>query len=65
MSATVTCSLCGRPTTEYCSTLACRACHKSITFEDCVNGTTPEEVAWNKRKAAELAKLDPGKAVRP
>lgn len=48
----VECSLCGKtvPASETCSTLACRACHVSITFEDCVNHTTPEELAWEARK---------------
>ena len=32
----VTCSLCGEKTTEYCSTLACRACHKTESLEDCL-----------------------------
>ena len=48
----VECSLCSKPTSEYCSTLACRACHVSITFEDCVGGTTPEEAAWEAAKKA-------------
>lgn len=32
----VNCSLCGKPTTEYCSTLACRECHKTESLEDCL-----------------------------
>lgn len=50
--APVNCSICGKEVSEYCSTLTCRACHVSITFEDCVNRTTPEELAWKARKAA-------------
>lgn len=33
----VNCPLCGKRTTEYCSTLACRACHKSLTLEKCLD----------------------------
>lgn len=53
---TVQCSLCGKtvPESEVCGTLACRACHVSVTFEDCVNRTTPEELAWEARKRAAL-----------
>lgn len=58
MAEEVTCSICGKRTTEYCSTEACRACHKSITFEDCVNRTTPEELAWNARKFADLNRAE-------
>jgi len=36
----VKCSLCGKTTTHYCSTLACPDCHKSISFEDCIAGKT-------------------------
>ena len=36
----VECSLCGKTTAQYCSTLACPECHKSITFEDCIAGRT-------------------------
>jgi hypothetical protein len=32
----VTCSLCGKKTKEYCSTLACRGCHKAESLEDCL-----------------------------
>jgi len=37
----VNCSLCGELVSieDVCSTLACRACHKSISFEDCLAGT--------------------------
>lgn len=53
----VKCSLCCQevPESETCSTLACRACHVSISFEDCVNKTTPEEVAWEAQKKAALS----------
>lgn len=33
------CSLCGQAADERCGGDACRACHKSLTFEDCVDGT--------------------------
>lgn len=35
------CSLCDTPTKEedLCGDLACRACHKSITFDECVDGS--------------------------
>lgn len=32
----VNCSLCGKETTEFCSTLACRECHKTESLEDCL-----------------------------
>ena len=37
----VTCSICGLRVSrdDVCSTLACRACHKSISFEECVSGS--------------------------
>lgn len=48
----VECSLCGKSVKEedVCSTLACRDCHNSVTFEACVNRTTSEELAWKARK---------------
>lgn len=48
----VECSLCSKmvPISETCSTLACRACHISVTFEDCINHTTPDELAWEAKK---------------
>lgn len=51
---TIECSICHKivPESETCSGMACRACHVSITFEDCVNHTTPEELAWEARKRA-------------
>lgn len=54
--APVECSMCKKMTEEYCSGLTCRACHVSITFEDCVNGTDPETLAWKKQKAEALKK---------
>lgn len=56
----VNCSICGKsvPVSETCRTLACRACHKSITFEDCVAGTTPDDLAWKARKEAEISKYE-------
>lgn len=50
----VECSLCHKPTTEYCSTLACRDCHVSVSFEACVNRTTPMDLAWKAQKEAAL-----------
>lgn len=37
---TVTCSICGEtvPESETSSTLACRACHKTLTLEECRAG---------------------------
>ena len=34
----VECSICSAhvPSTETCSTLACRACHKSLSLEECI-----------------------------
>lgn len=40
----VACSLCGKPTREYCSTMACRACHKTESLEDCLAGAQAEEI---------------------
>lgn len=38
--ATVSCSLCGKTVFEsdVCSTLACRACHVTLTLEECLAG---------------------------
>jgi hypothetical protein len=49
----VACSICGKkvPESAVCSTQACRACHVSISFKDCINHTTPEELAWKARKS--------------
>ena len=33
------CNLCHRPVDERCNDDVCRACHKSLSFEDCVDGT--------------------------
>jgi hypothetical protein len=35
------CELCGKPTPDedLCGDLACRACHKSLSFEECVDGS--------------------------
>lgn len=49
-SPQVKCSICGKLALEYCSALTCRACHISISFEDCLNKTTPEEKAWEALK---------------
>lgn len=59
----VQCSICGKMVleSETCSTLACRACHVSITFEDCVNRTTPEELQWEARKRAVLGSKEGSK----
>lgn len=35
------CSLCDKHADERCNDDACRPCHKSLSFEDCVSGT------WN------------------
>ena len=53
---TVECELCGEtvPESDVCNDLACRACHVSVTFEDCCNGTTPDELAWEAKKKAML-----------
>ena len=36
MREPVKCSICGKQTVEYCSTLACRSCHKTESLEDCL-----------------------------
>lgn len=33
-----TCLICGTETDEVCPDGNCRACHKSLTFEDCCSG---------------------------
>jgi hypothetical protein len=33
-----TCNSCGRESEEVCQDGYCRACHKSLTFEDCCSG---------------------------
>lgn len=35
----MTCLLCGQKADELCPDGDCRACHKSLTFEDCCTGT--------------------------
>ena len=52
---TVTCSICGKETTEYCEQLTCRACHVSLTFEECVSGAWTDEqrraaAAWTPKR---------------
>ena len=37
------CQLCGKTADEYCPDGNCRACHISLTFEECVSKT------WNAR----------------
>lgn len=32
----ITCANCGERTTEYCSGLYCRACHKTESLESCL-----------------------------
>ena len=54
-TATVTktkCELCGKPTKndDLCGDLACRSCHKSLSFEECVSGSWVAE----QRRAAGL-----------
>jgi hypothetical protein len=31
------CDGCGKMVDEVCGGMYCRACHKSLTFEDCIN----------------------------
>jgi hypothetical protein len=33
------CNICGQQASELCPDGNCRACHKSLTFEDCCSGT--------------------------
>lgn len=40
----VKCSLCGKETSEYCSTLACRKCHKTESLEDCLANKQANEI---------------------
>jgi len=40
----VKCSLCGEETSEYCSTLACRKCHKTESLEDCLANKQVNEI---------------------
>lgn len=54
------CAICDKDVTEVCGGGVCRACHVSITFEDCINGTTPEELAWKARKAAAAREVNLG-----
>lgn len=48
----IQCSLCNAMVleSETCSQMACRACHISITFDDCINNTTPDELTLEKFK---------------
>jgi hypothetical protein len=32
------CCVCGELVAEVCPDLVCRACHKSLSFDDCVSG---------------------------
>lgn len=47
----VTCSICGSevPLVDVCSSLACRACHRSLTLEECLAGAK----ARDERRALE------------
>lgn len=47
------CSLCGKPTTEYCSTLACRDCHVAESLESCIGNVQVNEI----RSAAGMGPL--------
>lgn len=51
----VDCSLCGKPTREYCSTLACGDCHKSLTLDDCLAGSAEADRRMNHPTRAEAA----------
>ena len=33
------CVMCGKETDELCPDEVCRECHKSLSFEDCCDGT--------------------------
>lgn len=37
MKEAIKCTLCGAETDDYCNDLVCRDCHKTESFEDCVN----------------------------
>lgn len=38
------CALCGEVVEERCGDNACRACHKSLSFESCVDGSWVREM---------------------
>ena len=44
---TETCNICGEPAGEFCPDGNCRACHKSLSWSDCVDGT------WNVQQMLE------------
>lgn len=33
------CQMCGKKNVPLCPSLVCECCHKSLTFEDCCDGT--------------------------
>ena len=35
----INCTICGKVALEYCNDLVCRNCHKSLTFEECVDNS--------------------------
>lgn len=41
------CELCNQESEELCNDLVCRACHVSISFDDCVSGTYSAKVLLN------------------
>jgi len=53
MNAESECRMCGRPTDELCPDEVCRACHVSISFEDCCEMAI-QRLAKATREAEEL-----------
>ena len=39
MSGWTNCNICGDEADEFCPDGNCRPCHKSLSFEDCCDGT--------------------------
>jgi len=50
------CLLCGKETDELCSGLACRDCHISVSWEDCVNNTFDADIALRGGMSMKMAR---------
>lgn len=54
------CSLCGKKAARLCPDLACEDCHKSLSFDDCCDGTwNVEKLLSNGRDPKDLRPLYP------
>lgn len=62
MSEIKICSLCEKETTEWCEQEACRACHRSLTLEECLEGSAQTDLRL--QKLNEVAKNEePGQQM--